>query len=206
MKLEQQLQYLGRNYKIIASENEYIVHPAALGYVSIEVGALQLPFSCSYQVTEYKLQLNNLSIETSDKAILPMEASPEESYEFGQMYIPYTGALLIADGLLEEYRQEDSDTDDNLPIFSYKTVYELVFNNGNLITTVDQSKAMQRIRKNLELGLRRMDNKRDYQCIRRFIKSNLIGDYRPFSSQNKKLRYLENMKKAYRDTFSPSKA
>lgn len=204
--LEEQIEYLGHNYKVIASENEFIVHPVAFGYGAIEAEAAQLSFSCSYQITDYKLQLNKLTIEKSDKAMIAKDISSDESYEFSQLWLPYSGALLIADGLIEEYQHMGRDANQSIPYFSYKKVYELVFNRGNLITTIDQSKMMLRIRKNLELGLRNMDNKRDSQCIHRFINANLIGDYRSFSSQNKRLKYLKNMKMLYRDSFASRKA
>ena len=74
----------------------------------------------------------------------------------------YSGGVLIVKGLLEEYKEYED-------IFSYETVLELIFKNGCLITTVDHGKAVLRIRRNLELGLRSITSTRDRICIQRFL-------------------------------------
>lgn len=84
----------------------------------------------------------------------------------------YTGSIVIGTQFINNYSKNNE-----MPCYGYKIVKELVFSEGNLTTTIDHSKAMLRIRRNLELGLKSLDKKRDVKCIEHFINSSFAGDY-----------------------------
>ncbi len=63
------------------------------------------------------------------------------------------------------------------PCYCYETVIELIFNEGKLITTIDHSKAMNRVRQNVEKGLRSLNNERDLVCINKFLRSTFVKRY-----------------------------
>jgi hypothetical protein len=125
--------------------------------------------------------------------ILHNSDSTDKHYEFEQCAVSYNGTLLIGTDLIKEYSLKGNKT----ACFSYQNVKELVFEDGVLITTVDQNKAMLRIRKNLELGLRNLTASRDLRCIRRFMNSAFVGDYKPFKLPVNRFKYLQDMKNVY---------
>lgn len=185
MNIEQQIIYMNKNYTILSAEQEFILHPSALGILPTTRASLQCSFSCSYQVEDYRLVLTGM--ELSD------DKNRGQHLENTSLRTIYNGAVLLGSNLIKEYYLKD----DNPACFSYQTVLELIFENGMLITTVDQSKAMLRIRKNIELGLRSLDNNRDIRCIKRFLTTSLVGDYKPFPLNRFRMRYLKEMLKVY---------
>jgi hypothetical protein len=191
MDFEQQMIYLDKNYKVLGVEQEFIIHPAVFDMLPISKASLQCPFSCDFQIKDYHLILNRIK--------LPKEETTGEGtdklYEFYDCNISYTGAVLIGANLVKEYYMKNG----KLACFSYQNVFELVFRDGILKTTVDQSKAMLRIRKNIELGLRNLNNGRDLRCIKRFINSSFVGDYESKLLKYRRIKHLKEMKKEYSD-------
>jgi hypothetical protein len=194
MNLEQQLIYSNKEYRIISTEQEFIIHPIAIGLLPMTKTSLQYSFSSLFHIQDFQLMLNNLVINDQE--------TEERYYEFDHCKVSYNGAILIGADLVKEYNQKSG----KLSCFSYQKVFELVFEDGILITAIDQSKAMSRIRKNLELGLRSLSKSRDLRCINRFISSSFVGDYKAFRIPHSRLKYLEDMKKDYSGTkFSINK-
>lgn len=188
MNTEQQMNYLDTVYKIIAIEQEYIIHPSALGYVPVTTEAIKHPFSCCFHMDDYQMILDKIMVYPDDKIAIPTEI-----HDFTELKMSYNGAVLIGNTLVKEFNWGGFET----ACFSYKNVYELVFENGILITSIDQSRAMQRIRKNIELGYRSIANKHDVHVIKHFLNSSLIGDYKLFFSNRRRLKYIKEMKKDY---------
>lgn len=188
---------LNKNYKIINTEHEFIVHPAALGILPMTAEALQRSFACSYLMKDYCMFLDKLIIynESIAEPCKESEDSKSVAYAFMDQHIAYSGTILIGDLLLKDYSLKGCKT----AYFSYESVFELVFDDGNLITTIDHSKSMLRIRKNIDLKLRSLSNKRDVRCIARFMNSSFIGEYKPYPTYKKRLHYLEEMKKSYQN-------
>lgn len=185
MNIEQQIVYMNRIYSILNAEQEFILHPSALGLLPITKASLQFSFSCSYQVDDYRLVLTGMEL-TDEKNRMQKEIKTG-------IQTVYNGAVLLGSGLVKEYYLKG----DKLACFSYQNVLELVFENGILITTVDQSKAMLRIRKNIELGLRNLNNNRDLRCIKRFMATSFVGDYKPFLTNHMRMHYLKDIQKDY---------
>lgn len=189
MEQKKQINFHNKLFSILSVEQEYIIHPVVFEPEEITEESLNIGFSC-----EFSIQSNRLMLDFMMKT--PEGAGSEEETGEGAILksIPalYNGAILIGGEPVKEYLLMEN----RLQYFSYKQVYELVFNKGDLVTTIDHSKAMLRIRKNLELGLRSLTVKRDARCIKRFINSSFIGDYRPLSNK-KKLKYLKELKELY---------
>lgn len=195
MNIVQIMNYKNSEYTILAAEQECIIHPIALGYLPFSSASLQCSFSSHFFIKDYQLLLSRLDIVTNDARNLGgihMEGY-DRKHSFEEFPVSYNGTILIGANIVKEYYLKG-----NTPAyFSYQKLIELVFENGTLITTVDQSRAMLRIRKNLELGLRRLDNKRDKRCISSFMNSVLIGDYKPFYLQYNLMKYVKAMKEDY---------
>ena len=167
----------------------------------------EFAYTSQFYLDDYQLYLNNLII-SSDRCYPEINGISPEPYILEQgrdavQYsgimeaLGYTGSMIIATQLVKKYT-DNSDT----PCFSYKFVKELVFREGKLITTIDHSKGMLRIRKNLDSGLRSLDKKRDIKCIQRFIMTSFAGDYKKAEKRYQKLlkllhrkTYFEKVKK-----------
>jgi hypothetical protein len=194
MNMQHQLLYLNKSFTLLSAEQEFIIHPAALGLLPITPEAALRSFMCSFEITNYYLFLKTLSLNGNDNSNTLRESDEEalKPYTFQDKRVYYNGAILVGAGPLKDYVIKYNDA-----YFSYQSVYELIFENGYLVTTIDHSRAMVRIRKNLELGFRSLSNKNDARCIKHFMKSTFIGDYGLFSSSNKRLKYLKKMKEVY---------
>lgn len=96
--------------------------------------------------------------------------------------VNYTGGIIIAKDLANTYTF--SETLSEYPCYCYKYVYELIFEQGALTISVDHSKAMMRIRMNIEKGYRNLKNSKDSRCIHRFLSQTFCRDY----EKNRKLR------------------
>lgn len=189
MSSEQQIIYRDKPYHILNAEQEFIVHPSVFGMLPLNKAALLEPFNYQLHIEDYKLFLDKLELLNVEQ--LSACCYEEEKNSVGTL-IPFNGAILIGAGLTKEYYVKEK-----LACFSYQKVYELVFDKGMLITTVDQSKAMQKIRKNIDAGLRELDNKRDIRCIKRFLASCLVGDYKSFFFRGNRLKHIKNMRETY---------
>lgn len=195
MNLEHQLNFSNKNYKIIGIEQEFIIHPTALGLLPLTTASLQATFSCTFHIEAYHLFLDKLILSNSDNGTPGASKADmnEKQYVFQNCPIAYNGAVLIGTNKGKEYSLKG-----NKPAcFSYQNVLELVFEDGVLITTIDQSRAMSRVRKNLELGLRSLTDNRDNRCINRFLNSSFIGDYKRFHLNYNRMKYLKEMKADY---------
>jgi hypothetical protein len=189
MEQKQQISFHDKTYIVLSVEQEYIIHPAVFEPEAITEESLNLDFSCDFSIQNNRLMLDFMmkAPEGEDYGVESGEGAVLKSIP-----VLYNGAILIGREPVTEYLLQEN----RLPYFSYKQVYELVFNNGVLVTTVEHSRAMFRIRKNLELGLRSLAAKRDVRCIRRFMNSSFIGDYRLLST-GKRLKYLKELKDLY---------
>lgn len=191
MEQKQQINFHDKIYSILSVEQEYIIHPEVFEPEEITEESLNTGFSCEFSIQNNRLMLDFMmkAPEGEDS-----EAKTGEGAILKSIPVLYNGAVLIGREPVKEYLLMEN----RLQYFSYKQVYELVFNKGDLVTTADHSKAMLRIRKNLELGLRSLTVKRDVRCIRRFMSASFIGDYHTQSSK-KQMKYLKELKELYQD-------
>lgn len=187
MSIEQQIVYHDESYKVLGAEQEVIVHPSVFGILPLNKASLQQPFSSEFHIEDYRLILDKLTLMSEDH----LKVCSCEKDDYG-CEVSYNGAVLIGSNLVNEYYFKGK-----IACFSYQNVYELVFDNGRLMTTIDQSKAMLRIRKNIDLGLRSLNNNRDLRCIKRFLNAALVGDYNTFQFSGRRLKYIKTMQKNY---------
>lgn len=191
MDFEQTINYLNINYVILCVEQEYLIHPTAFGYLPLSRATQKCNFAGSYHVEDYHLYLDKMVMNPGAGSKSIFAENNERQFDFDHYPVAYNGAILIGTRLVREYSIKGMKR----ACFSYHEVRELIFEDGILITTVDQSKAMLRIRKNIELGLRNLTKSRDIRCIKRFMNSVFIGDYKPFRLQHSRMKYLESMRK-----------
>jgi len=189
MSPEQRIVYHDNLYNIIGVEQEFVVHPSVFGLLPLHKAAMQQPFTSQLHVEDYKLILDKLEL-VNDETL--SACSCEEEKEILSTDVSYQGTILIGTNLVQEYY-----IGNKLACFSYQKVYELVFKNGLLITTIDQSKAMLKIRKNIDAGLRNLSKSRDIRCIKKFLNSSLVGDYKSFLFAGRRLKYVKNMQEDY---------
>ncbi len=150
-----------------------------------------------YEIKEHQLYLKNMTI-SSDRGfpvindVKPQSVYHENSldtvlYEGLMEKLNYTGGVLVGCDYIKNY-----NTKGDMPYFSYGKLYELIFEDGILTTTVDHSKGMLRIRKNIDLGLRNLEKERDRKCIKHFLKTSFVGEYL-HPNKHKKNKFKNNI-------------
>ena len=193
-------------FDVLMHENQYLFHPVLLNHGSLEKSKLLEPKELNIELVSYKLILKHMRVESDEElptiqGVVPdreLELSNIGTYHDLDLDMKYTGAILMANTLVNTYGDEP-DQAGNYPCYCYKVVYEYVFEQGILVTTIDHSRAMLRIRKNLDLGYRSLDKKRDYRCIRRFIKASLIGRYKSTKKYEKYNHNFQAICEQYKD-------
>lgn len=145
----------------------------------------------SYSIDHYTLVLQDLIL---DKHLMKdnekfCEQEPiidgvtgNKVFERLERPITYTGGIIIAKDLVDTYSFGDELNE--YPCYCYKNVYELIFDQGQITMSIDHSKAMQRIRINIEKGLRNLKNQKDIRCINKFLSQTFYNKY----DKNRKLR------------------
>jgi hypothetical protein len=185
MVSDQKILYKDKVYQIIAIEQEYIIHPAALNILPLNKSTAAYDFSAEFYLDGYNLFLEKLKLFNTDVG--------NRQYVLNMCRMSYNGSILIGADIIKEYNIKNSYP----ACFSYQNVKELIFDDGVLVTTIDHNKEMLRIRKNLELGLRSLNNNRDLRCINHFLGSAFVGDYKPFRLSIIRLKYIKEMKSLY---------
>lgn len=192
-------------YTVLVCENEYIFHPSVFGICPVWSDSSPYEYDMEIILENYKVSLNYLWVSSDCAYPLIHQVFPKpctknemEGVEYNNLDLPitYSGTILLTKEVVNDYGFEE------VPCYGYKKVLECVFENGILITTVDHSKAMLRIRKNLDLGYRNLDIRRDERCINHFLKTSLIGKYRLFRNTKRRQKYLNDMKLSYQNNPS----
>lgn len=177
------------SFQILKCESQSIFNPSVFGISPIWESDSNFEYSCIYDVKDYQLFLKSLTI-SSDRGLPEINGikpdfvssnKDSETYQYENIMEPlkFTGAMVIGNSLVKEY----GDTEE-APCYGYKQVRELNFHDGKLVISIDHSRAMLRIRKNIDMGLRKLNNKKDEKCIQSFLKTSFIGDYdHPFKKR-----------------------
>ncbi|BBF42091.1 hypothetical protein lbkm_0773 [Lachnospiraceae bacterium KM106-2] len=143
--------------------------------------------SAVYILVDHKLQAHSFAfnenlIKKEEKLVdlTPVYDEETKQYRYDDLQIPidYTGGIVVGRHFIDEYGYEEE-----YPCFSYRDVYELVFERGKLVTSIDHSRSMNRIRLNIDKGLRDIDHKKDIRCINRFMKKVLYKNYKTNSTK-----------------------
>lgn len=171
----------GKRYKILLCEYEDIVSPKEYGIASIWKNDVNFRHYGTYELIDYQLYLHEFTV-TSDREYPPINGVKPDvfysekivstaEYQNLALSLNFSGGMIVVADFIQDYEC------DKIQCFHYKQVMELIFLNGKLVTTINHNKAMHRIRKNLDTGLRNLDKKRDERCISRFIKTSFVGNY-----------------------------
>lgn len=163
--------YQGEKYELFLSEYELLNGKEAGENEYFTEQEDEEKEQIEFRVEEYRLFL-----ERKSGSLLTQEA------------VKYSGGILIVKDCLEEYAEYED-------MYSYETVLELIFKDGCLMTSVDHSKAVLRIRRNLEQGLRNLNRARDRHCIYAFMHRAVICDYRQSRYAYNKRKLLRNIRR-----------
>jgi hypothetical protein len=191
------LLFEGKFYQLLGAEQE-IYSPDLFKIAPTWEKDNEFQYISAYEISEHQLFLKNMTISSDRGFPVVNEVRPQSVYnekgldtvlyEGIMENLNYTGGVLIGCEYIKNYNSRY-----DLPYFFYGTLYELIFEDGKLITTVDHSKAMLRIRKNLDLGLRNLDKDRDRKCIKHFLKTSFVGEYmHPESKIKRRLKKITN--------------
>ncbi|BAB77352.1 MAG TPA: hypothetical protein DEF48_09805 [Nostoc sp. UBA8866] len=151
----------------LASTNGYrLFNPVKYGInFDIISTACWRGYYCTYEVTDTSLFLTKLNIGLSEadhlKRLLKLFGKPTTQYtkSWGwessdckidaiRKLIPFTGGLLLGnDSICEMYYGMGFP-----PAYEFRTVYELIFDNGKLIEEHDRSPQMAQLREILPIG------------------------------------------------------
>lgn len=189
----------GTSYMVLKYEDSPYV-PADFCIYPVWEKDKNFQYSGNLDIKEYQLYLRDLSVfcdrnfpEIGDIQPTISEISygiTHASYEGIHIPLKFTGGLIAGNGLINDYDTGMLCSGRYYePLHCYQTIVELIFQDGRLVTEIDHSKAMARIRKNLELGLRSLEKERDVKCIRHFIKTSFIGDY-DHPGKHKKMKLI----------------
>lgn len=186
------INYKNQNYILCMSEN-ILFHPSKYN-ISPVWSTSDFEYESTYKVEEYKLLLQSFKVKTDSgypkiNNISPRLLESGDSFDFMEYKdifepLDYTGAVVIVNEFMHDYGFFDY-----YPCYCYKNVFELIFAEGVLVTTINHNRAMNKIRKNIDAGLRNPKNKTDNRCINRFIKYSLVGDYHT-NKDKRKLKYI----------------
>jgi hypothetical protein len=172
----------GLDYQILYCEYDNIFHPEIFDIKPTWENDANFMYYCNYELVDFQLLLRDFTVSCDRGYPEVNGVKPEYCLSDSELdvvvyknimeSISFTGAMIIGDSIVKNY-----GNDVVTPCYCYKSVRELIFLNGKLITSIDHSKAMVRVRRNIELGLRNPEKKRDVKCINHFLKSSFAGDY-----------------------------
>ncbi|MDO5520341.1 MAG: hypothetical protein Q4G58_07615 [bacterium] len=149
----------------------------------------------SYDLQDYMLTLQDLILDKHlmkrnekfcDREPIIDMVTGNKVFDKLNCPVKYTGNIIVAKDLIDTFSLEENLSE--YPCYCYKEVYELCFDQGCLTMSIDHSKAMVRIRKNIEKGLRNTKNAKDVRCINKFLKQTFCHDF----EKNRKLRTIKN--------------
>jgi hypothetical protein len=138
-------------------------------------------YVCEYDIREDGLVLDNLDVFNFDDeypSLNGIEVEPAKhmggfrTYKNLNMYIPYTGRLLLGRDFLRNYYIHMGF---QRP-YAYKTLIEFVFENGKVCEINDQSKAAESIREKIEKNPEILEEER--LMIPQFVEDSFSLDYK----------------------------
>ena len=170
------MQYKDAAFEIMMTEKGSLLDPWELGLLPVEKKKNEMTVIGNYQIEDFVLYLE--AFEARDGA-----GSLVAKKEGLHIPLAYSGSVLLVRELIEQYAEYK-------PCYGYQELFELIFDRGCLTTNIDHSRAMYRIRRNLETGLRDMSNPKDARCILHFIDRLFVGKYK----ESLRARYFHSVK------------
>lgn len=149
-----------KSYDLVAMTNSIDFDPEDHGLKPVPMHtACWRGFFCDFKITKKGLFLDRLNISTElmefpdlwgskPKVKHSNEDSASLVYEKINHKIDYTGSIVLGDGFLDEYYIHMGF---QRP-WAYESVVEVVFENGNLVKTIDHSETVAKIREEISSG------------------------------------------------------
>ncbi len=147
-----------KEFEVIMIERENLILKKAINHNILRVEDTHMNYHSCFEVKKYRLYLRKC--EKSANLMIPNT---------------YSGSIVIGRGLVTTDYQIHGE---KIPCYSYKEVLELIFSQGIIVTAINHSKAMKRVRMNLDGGYRTLSKKKDVRCIERFLRDSFVGLYR----------------------------
>ncbi len=196
------IEFKGENYIIINREADNIMIDVIDEHKPRKLWKSYLgKVYADYYMEDRKLHLKDISLNAKminhNEKLLTVEPEYDEVTKmdwFREVNAPlsYTGGIIIAKDIVDI---KNVDVIDKEKPYSYNKVLELIFENGVLVTCVDHSKTMVKIRKNIETGLRSIDNSKDMRVMSRFIYQSYLHNYQKHIRNRDMKRKLYKLKK-----------
>ena len=185
INMKSEMIFHDQEFEVIMIENESIITEKEIDQDILGMEHANLNYHCCFEVKEYRLYLRSCEIICSHgyRAVL-QESSHKDNdsnnttdHSNSELMIPnvYSGSIVIGKGLIaSDYLAQGYE----VPCYGYEEVIELIFSQGILVTTINHSRAMKRVRMNLDCGYRTLDKKKDVRCIQKYLRDSFVGDYK----------------------------
>lgn len=184
INMKSEMIFHDQEYEVIMIESESLITEKEIDQDILGIEHANLNYHCFFEVKEYRLYLRTCEIicvhgyravlQESNRGYNDSNITENSSSE---LMIPniYSGSIVIGKGLIaNDYLSHSNE----IPCYGYEEVIELIFSQGILVTTINHSRAMKRVRMNLDCGYRTLDKKKDVRCIQKFLRDSFVGDYK----------------------------
>ena len=175
----------GSDYSIVAISTPIQFNPVQFGITPLSAcTACWAGYWCEYDISEEGIVLKNLYINSRDNnypAINGVEAEEDEREKFQYMghhlyknigiRMKYTGKILVGKDFLREYYIHMGYQRE----WAYQTLVEFIFEDGNLIETVDHSNMAEKLREEIKKDTGKPKPYTE-QDIARFVKNSFSLD------------------------------
>jgi hypothetical protein len=171
-------------FEVIMIERENLITKKEINHDILGVEEAHLNYHCSFEVKDYRLYLRECEIVCAHGYRAVLQEINQETGESEDnkvqgntnLMLPntYSGSIVIGRGIItSEYQILGKE----IPCYCYEEVIELIFSQGILVTTINHSRAMKRVRMNLDCGYRTLNKKKDVRCIEKFLRDSFVGEY-----------------------------
>jgi hypothetical protein len=150
-QITDKIYYLGDKFSLVAVEKEWPFKPESHGMHPVPLHtACWRGFYCEYAIVQDLLVLNTLNIGLESPqppvwmGITPIKDKIDRSWEYKGVHLPieYSGGIVIGSSFLREFYVHMGFHQ----AYSFQNVYEIIFEQGKLIQTIDHCEQAERIR------------------------------------------------------------
>lgn len=185
INMKSEMIFHDQEYEVIMIESENVIMEKEINQDILGMEHTNLNYHCCFEVKEYRLYLRSCEIICSHGYRVVLQESSQGNIDSNDRIVQgsselmisntYTGSIVLGRGLISaEYLSHFNA----YPCYGYEEVIELIFSQGILVTTINHSRAMKRVRMNLDCGYRTLDKKKDVRCIQKFLRDSFVGDYK----------------------------
>ena len=145
-QIEDDVLYKGEHYSLIGISGDELFSPEQYGMKPEMIHtACYRGFYATYKITNKGITLNKLTLNEKDRNYTPINGieaeqnGEETNYHNVNLQIPFTGAIRIARGFIEDYYVHMGFQKPS----AFKTVIDLRFEEGKLVKSKDRSKEFE---------------------------------------------------------------